>query len=114
MISALEDFNKLTPEEQRAWLGFFAGGKSYVTHYETQPLHVHFGKYECEKVPFPFFWMQKLVKLGWVTVEKMREGTARGMHFKPRYIEYRIWPTDKGDEVYNAYWDQFKKHGAQR
>jgi len=100
----LSDFNALTRREQSAFLAWFAGGNSYVTKYENRD-HVSFGKAECEWVSFDF-WLTKIPALGWITIEEVRRGIAKGAIGQPEFVEYHITATDKGFDIREAYWNR--------
>jgi len=104
----LSDFDSLTRIEQRAFLGWFAGGKSHVTKYDGRD-HVHMGKSECEGVDFNDFWLKKAVSFGWVSVEVGKTGVAIGMVGKPNYTKYRLLSTRKGFKVREAFWERLSK-----
>lgn len=98
------DFDKLNREEQTAFVAWFSGGNSQVTQYATRPESVFFGKAECEWVSFTKFWLDKLPKLGWITVNEVEKFIAKGMVGEPEAIKYVISPTEKGRAVVDAYW----------
>jgi len=102
----LLDFDKLERLEQRAFLGWFAGGKTRLKQYQNEKDSVNFGKYECEQVSFNDFWLGKLKTLGWITVEEVRRYIAIGHVDRPEVIEFKILSTDKGREVREAYWNR--------
>ena len=103
--NALADFDQLSRDEQRAWLGWFAGGSNIVTKYGGRE-HVHFGKYECEQVDFQTIWLGKFVDLGWLTFRERRRFKALGMVGHPESIEYELNGTDEGFAVREAFWDR--------
>lgn len=105
MDTTLEDFDKLSREEQRAWLGFFAGASGYVTKYGDE-WHPSFGKYECEQVDFESVWLGKFVDLGWLTITEHRRFKALGMPGQPDSVEYRMRSTEKGFDVRESYWER--------
>lgn len=104
----LADFDSLTKLEQRAWLGWFAGGLSRVIRYGENP-HVFFGKCECQQVDFKEVWQGKFVELGWLTVSEHQRYIAIGMVGQPEAVEYHLQATELGCSVRQAYWDRLDR-----
>ena len=103
--SILDDFDKLSKKQQRAFIAWFSGGKTLVTKYDSEGHpSVCFGKYECELVNFDETWLKVYPNLGWIEVEIEETGTAIGMNGKPKYTEYNLFVTDKGLTIRDAYW----------
>jgi len=104
----LSDFDKLSREEQDAFLAWFAGGNTIVTTYDNEKFGkwVYMGKSECEQVDFKTVWLGTFRSMGWFTAEVEKTGTAIGMINKPQYTKYRIRPTAKGFDVQKDYWDR--------
>ena len=99
----LAAFDALPRDEQRAWLGFFAGarGISYKYGDQWRPM---FGKYECEIVDFETIWLGKFVEIGWLQITKIREFKALGIEGHPDSAEYEFKATDAGWNVREDYW----------
>lgn len=104
-------FDGLPKNEQRAWLGWFAGGKSFVIKWGENP-GVNFGKHECEQVDFDAIWLGKFVELGWLTVREERRFKALGMVGQPESVEYELRATDLGWNVREGYWERLKSRSA--
>lgn len=101
----LDDFDTLTNDEQMAWIGWFAGGKSLVIQWGDNP-SVNFGKCECEQVDFASTWLGKFASLGWVEVREARRFRALGMVGQPEAVEFEILPTDLGRSVRDGHWER--------
>lgn len=93
----------LPPTEQRAFLAWFAGGRSEVVKYDGRP-GVFMGKAECEWVDFEDFWLRWLPELGWITVTEVDRYTAKGMVGHPEAVRYKIEATEAGWDAREAWW----------
>ena len=105
----MSNFDALSRKEQRAWTAWFNGALQHVTQYESKPDDVFMGKAECEWVPFSEFWLGKVIDLGWMTAEVKGTGVAKGMIGKPKYTEYRLWPTRLGFDIREAELERWKE-----
>lgn len=117
-MSDLKKFGKLSRDEQNAFLGFFAGGRSNLKVFEGREEQVFMGKYECERVPFTF-WTEKLPKMGWITVETGEKRPALGMADlpggrKPWCWDVNLSVTERGWNVREDYWSDFDRRIKER
>ena len=103
----LSEFDKLTRKQQRAFIAWFSGGKTLITRYDSKKFPgVNFGKAECEWVDFYEVWLNVFPNLDWIKVDIERTGTAKGMIGTPKFTEYKLFVTDKGLSVRDAYWQR--------
>ena len=99
----LKDFDSLERNERTAFIAWFHGGATYVRRQEGFG-RVSFGKAECEWVDFDSVWLGKFIQLGFITAKVQRYYISKGMIGEPKSVEYKLWPTDKGFDVHEAYW----------
>lgn len=110
MIELLCDFDKLTKKQQRAFIAWFAGGRTLVTRYDSKEYPGgNMGKAECEWVDFDETWLKIFPDLGWLDIEIEKTGIAIGMVGKPKYTEYKLFVTDKGLAIRDAYWSRLQR-----
>jgi len=107
MTDDLKKYDALSHVEQRAWAGWFHGGRNLVTKFSDSD-HVSFGKAECEWVDFDTFWLGKVLDYGWATVEIDGPHEAKGGRPGVTYIKYVFDVTDKGWDVRDAHLDRFR------
>lgn len=112
MTELLKEHDALERGEQTAWAAWFNGGMSNVTQYQNRPDQVFMGKAECEWVSFTDFWLGKMVNLGWMTAEVKEEGHIFGDPKEPKWIQYKLWPTDKGWDIREAEIARWKERVA--
>lgn len=98
----LAEYDSLAKDERTAWDAWFNGGNKNVSQFMNKPDDVHFGKAECQWVPFTEFWLKKLKELGWLDIKITKEGIAIGAAGKPKYIKYQLSVTEKGWDVREA------------